>query len=53
MPIKPWAGRFRGTAPRWPHPGPRPSATAASVTRDVDGSGNVCFAATSHRAGIA
>jgi hypothetical protein len=29
----------------------RPSATAASVTRKVDGSGNVCFAGTSYRAG--
>jgi hypothetical protein len=29
----------------------RPTATAASVTRKVDGSGNVCFAATSYRAG--
>jgi hypothetical protein len=29
----------------------RPSATAASVTRKVDSSGNVCFAGTSYRAG--
>ena len=29
----------------------RPTATAASVTRKVDGSGNVCFAATSYRVG--
>jgi transposase InsO family protein len=29
----------------------RPTATAASVTRKVDGSGNVCFAGTSYRAG--
>ena len=29
----------------------RPSPTAASVTRKVDGSGNVCFAGTSYRAG--
>jgi transposase InsO family protein len=32
-------------------PPSKPSATAASVTRKVDGSGNVCFAATSYRAG--
>ncbi len=29
----------------------RPSATAASVTRKVDSSGNVCFAGTSYRVG--
>jgi hypothetical protein len=29
----------------------RPTATAASVTRKVDGSGNVCFAAVSYRVG--
>jgi hypothetical protein len=32
-------------------PPTRPSATAASVTRKVDSSGNVCFAGTSYRAG--
>lgn len=32
-------------------PPARPSATAASVTRKVDGSGNVCFAGTSYRVG--
>jgi transposase InsO family protein len=32
-------------------PPSRPTATAASVTRKVDGSGNVCFAATSYRVG--
>jgi hypothetical protein len=31
----------------------RPQATAASVTRKVDASGNVCFAGTSYRAGNA
>ena len=31
--------------------GQRPSATAASVTRKVDSSGNVCFAGTSYRVG--
>jgi transposase InsO family protein len=35
---------------RKPRPS-RPSATAASVTRKVDSSGNVCFAATSYRVG--
>ena len=29
----------------------RPSPTAASVTRKVDSSGNVCFAGTNYRAG--
>lgn len=29
----------------------QPTATAASVTRKVDGSGNVCFAGTTYRAG--
>jgi transposase InsO family protein len=37
---------------RKPRPS-RPSATAASVTRKVDSSGNVCFAATSYRVGNA
>jgi hypothetical protein len=32
-------------------PPARPTATAASVTRKVDASGNVCFAGTSYRAG--
>jgi transposase InsO family protein len=32
-------------------PPSRPTATAASVTRKVDGSGNVCFAATNYRVG--
>ncbi len=32
-------------------PTKRPSATAASVTRKVDSSGNVCFAGASYRAG--
>jgi transposase InsO family protein len=32
-------------------PPSRPTATAASVTRKVDGSGNVCFAAVSYRVG--
>jgi transposase InsO family protein len=35
---------------RKPRPS-RPSATVASVTRKVDSSGNVCFAATSYRVG--
>ena len=42
------AGLRRGVRPP---KSPRPSATAASVTRKVDGSGNVCFAGTSYRAG--
>ena len=42
------AGLRRGVRPPTP---PRPSATAASVTRKVDGSGNVCFAGTNYRAG--
>jgi hypothetical protein len=41
------AGVRRGV--RRPKP-PRPTATAASVTRKVDGSGNVCFAGTNYRA---
>jgi transposase InsO family protein len=32
-------------------PPSRPTATTASVTRKVDGSGNVCFAAVSYRVG--
>jgi hypothetical protein len=32
-------------------PPSRPTATAASVTRKVDGSGNVCFAGTNYRVG--
>ncbi len=42
------AGLRRGVRPPKP---PRPSATAASVTRKVDGAGNVCFAGTSYRVG--
>jgi transposase InsO family protein len=42
------AGLRRGV--RSPNPR-RPSATAASVTRKVDGSGNVCFAGTNYRVG--
>ena len=42
------AGMRRGV--RVPKP-KRPTATAASVTRKVDGSGSVCFAGTSYRAG--
>lgn len=41
------AGRQRNRKLR---PG-RPTATAASVTRKVDSSGNVCFAGTSYRVG--
>ncbi len=37
---------------RKPRPS-RPSATAVSVTRNVDSSGNVCFAATNYRVGNA
>ena len=37
-----------GTGPR-----PTPSASAVSVTRKVDSSGNVCFAGASYRAGAA
>jgi transposase InsO family protein len=32
-------------------PAAKPTASAVSVTRKVDGSGNVCFAGTSYRAG--
>ena len=42
------AGLRRGVRPPKPQ---RPTATAASVTRKVDGSGNVCFAGTNYRAG--
>ncbi|MGH2819978.1 MAG: hypothetical protein ACRDJ5_04920 [Actinomycetota bacterium] len=42
------AGLRRGVRPP---KSPRPSATATSVTRKVDGSGNLCFAGTSYRAG--
>jgi transposase InsO family protein len=41
------AGTHRNRKPR----PSRPTATAASVTRKVDSSGNVCFAGTSYRAG--
>jgi len=34
-----------------PTPAKRPSATAPSVTRKVDSSGNVCFAGTNYRVG--
>lgn len=40
------AGLDRGRRPR-----PSKSATAASVTRKVDSSGNVCFAGTNYRVG--
>lgn len=45
--------RRRTEAARVTAEGPvqRPTATAASVTREVDSSGNVCFAATSYRVG--
>ena len=42
------AGLRRGQRPP---SGRRPSATAASVTRKVDGSGSVCFAGTNYRVG--
>ena len=42
------AGLRRGVSRPKPK---RPTATAASVTRKVDGGGNVCFAGTSYRAG--
>jgi transposase InsO family protein len=42
------AGLRRGARPAQTK---RPSATAASVTRKVDGSGNVCFAGINYRAG--
>ena len=42
------AGLRRGVSPPRPM---RPTATAASVTRKVDGSGSVCFAGASYRAG--
>ncbi len=41
------AGQHRNRKPR----PSRPTATAASVTRKVDSSGNVCFAGTSYRVG--
>lgn len=41
------AGQHRNRKPR----PSRPTATAASVTRKVDASGNVCFAGTSYRVG--
>jgi transposase InsO family protein len=46
-PDKQTAGMARGRR----LPPSRPTATAASVTRKVDGSGNVCFAGTSYRVG--
>ena len=42
------AGLQRGRRPR---PSPK-AVTAASVTRKVDSSGNVCFAATNYRVGV-
>lgn len=46
-PDKQSAGLERGRKPR----PSRPSATAASVTRKVNSSGNVCFAGTNYRVG--
>ena len=46
-PDKQAAGMARGRR----LPPSRPSATAASVTRKVDSSGNVCFAGTAYRVG--
>jgi hypothetical protein len=43
------AGLRRKTAPV----GPKPTASAVSVTRKVDSSGNVCFAGCNYRAGNA
>ena len=48
-PEKQTAAVERGRKPR----PSRPSATAASVTRKVDSSGNVCFAGTGYRVGNA
>ena len=48
-PEKQTAAVERGRKPR----PSRPSATAASVTRKVDSSGNVCFAGTAYRVGNA
>lgn len=42
------AGQRRATKAPAPR---RPSPTAASVTRKVDSSGNVCFAGSAYRAG--
>jgi transposase InsO family protein len=44
------AGLHRSTRQNKP-PSPRPSASAASVTRKVDASGNVSFAGTNYRVG--
>jgi hypothetical protein len=49
-PDKQAAGLRRGQRPT-PAPPKRASATAASVTRKVDSSGNVCFAGTNYRVG--
>jgi transposase InsO family protein len=46
------AGMKRGSRPL-PSSKKRPSASAVSVTRKVDSSGNVCFAGVSYRAGSA
>jgi hypothetical protein len=47
----PPAKQEAGMANRRRLPPSRPTATAASVTRKVDSSGNVCFAGTAYRAG--
>ncbi len=49
QPGKQTAGMRRNTRP----PAPRPSASAASVTRKVDSSGAVCFAGSSYPVGAA
>jgi hypothetical protein len=49
QPDQQTAGLRRKTAPV----GPKPTASAVSVTRKVDSSGNVCFAGANYRAGNA
>jgi hypothetical protein len=49
QPDQQTAGLRRKTAPV----GPKPTAAAVSVTREVDSSGNVCFAGANYRAGNA
>jgi transposase InsO family protein len=49
-PDKQTAGMHRGTRPT-PPSARKATASAVSVTRKVDSSGNVCFAGTSYRAG--
>jgi len=49
-PDKQTAGLHRGTRPL-ATPARKATASAVSVTRKVDSSGNVCFAGTSYRAG--